>query len=393
MKRSSAQHTARPKTSPAGPALDGTPRSGRPTIDARRGTLGVALIGCGHVAGKYVAQLRGYRSVRLLGVASRRPEQAAQFAAAHGLEAYRSVAALLADPAVDIVVNLTRHTAHAAVTEQCLRAGKHVHSEKPLAMTSAGARRLVALARRRSLRLSAAPSTFLGEAHQTAWKIIRSGRLGRIHVVYAEVNHGRIEEHHPAPEPFFAVGPLWDVAVYPLATLTAFFGPVRRVAALGRVLIPDRVAKGGRRFRVTTPDFVVATLEFARGPLVRLTANFCVERGTSKGGGSLEYHGEAGRLYTGDFQLFQAPVEWGKRGEPYRPVRHVRPPFQGVEFGRGVQELADAIRENRRHRLCGEHAAHVVEVVEALHRSLKARGGPMRVKSSFPPPAPMPWAR
>lgn len=355
--------------------------------------LGVAIFGCGHVTVRYVEQMRRYPGLAITGVASRRAERAREFAAQAGLRAYASLDELLADPAVDIVVNLAIHHAHYAVTTQCLRAGKHVHSEKPLAMTHADARKLVALARRRGLRLSCAPVTFLGEAHQTAWKLIREGRIGPIRVVYAEVNHGRIERYHPAPEPFFAVGPLWDVAVYPLSALTAFFGPVRRVSGHGRVVLPRRSAKDGHAFRIATPDFVLALVEFARGPLVRLTVNFYVDRDRSKGGGSIEYHGDAGRIYTGDFQLFHAPVECAMGNEAYRPVPPLRSAFVGVEFGRGVEELANAIREDRPHRASGEHAAHVVEVVAAIERSVAKGGKNVAVKSSFPPPAPMPWAK
>ena len=52
-----------------------------------------------------------------------------------------------------------------------LAAGKHVHSEKPLALSYAEARELVELAKRRGVRLSSAPATLLGEAQQSAWKL------------------------------------------------------------------------------------------------------------------------------------------------------------------------------------------------------------------------------
>jgi predicted dehydrogenase len=355
--------------------------------------LGVAIFGAGHVAGRYVSQLRRYRGIELTGVASRTAARAEALAAREGLRAFASLDALLADPAVDIVVNLALPVAHAEITTRCLLAGKHVYSEKPLTMNHAEACRLVALANRRGLRLGSAPATFLGEAHQTAAKLIRSGRIGRVRVVYAEVNHGRIERYHPAPAPFFAVGPLWDVAVYPLTALTALFGPVRRVCGFGRVVLPGRVAKGGRKFRVKTPDFTLALLEFKAGPVVRLTANFYVDRDRSKGGGSLEYHGDAGRIWTGDFQNFDAPVECAVGAEKYRRVPPLRRPYRGVEFARGVEDLADAIRENRPHRATGEHAAHIVEVVAAIQRSIKAKGRSITVKSDFSPPAPMLWAR
>lgn len=355
--------------------------------------LGVALAGCGHVAAAYVRQLRTYTGLKLIGVVGRGPERAKRFAREHGLRAYASLQELLDDPAVDLVVNIALPAAHAEITEQCLRAGRHVYSEKPVALDHATARRLVALAKRQRVRLGCAPATFLGEANQTAWQMIRAGRIGRIRVIYAEINHGRIERYHPTPEPFFAVGPLWDVGVYPLTALTAFFGPVRSVRAWGRVVLPHRTAKGGRAFQITTPDFVVATLDLDGGQVVRFTANFYVDRDNSKGGGSIEYHGDGGRLYTGDFQLFDAAVECGIGNERYQTVPFAKKPFLGVEFGRGVEEMADAILKNRPHRATGEHGAHVVEVVEAMHASLAKDGAVMRVRSRFVQPRPMPWAR
>lgn len=358
-----------------------------------RHKLGVALVGAGHVADRYVEQLGGYADLALMGVVGRHPARVQSFAQRHGLRAYGSLGEMLADPEVDLVVNLTLPESHEEITSACLRADKHVYSEKPLALDYSAARRLVALARRRRLRLGCAPTTFLGEAHQTAGRLIRQGRIGPIRMIYAEVNHGRIERYHPAPEPFFAVGPLWDVGVYPLTALTAFFGPVRVVRAWGSKVLPRRTAKGGRRFRIASPDFTLALLEFRRGPLLRLTANFYVNRDHSKGGGSIEYHGDRGRIFTGDFQLFDARVEWGADGASYRPVPWVRRPFPGVEFGRGVVEMVQAIRADRPHRATGDHAAHVVEVIGALQRSISLQGRRVALASVFRPPAPMPWAR
>lgn len=360
---------------------------------SRARVLGIAFAGCGHVADAYISQLQDHPGLKIYGVAGRSAERARRFAAAHDLHAYRSVTEMLEDPRIDLVVNITLHSVHARVTEQCLRAGKHVYSEKPLALDYATARRLIALAHRRGLRLGCAPATFLGEAHQTAWKLVRGGRIGPIRVIYAEVNHGRIEWYHPAPEPFFAIGPMWDVGVYPITAITAIFGPVIKVRAWSRIVLAERKAKGGRKFRITSPDFIVAWLELASGPVVRLTANFYADRDRSKGGGSLEYHGDDGRIYVGDFQLFDAPVECATGREPYSRVTPARPPFSGVEFGRGVGEMVDAIRAGRPHRATGAQAAHVVEVVEAICRSLAEDGGAMRVRSSFPAPSPMPWAR
>ncbi len=352
-------------------------------------TLRVAFVGCGNIAGPYAETLKPYKQIELLGATDVIPERAQQFVARYGGVAYPTLDDLLADDRVDVVVNLTIHYAHATVIAQCLNAGKHVHTEKPLAMTYAEAKALADMADAKGLRLSASPITFMGEAQQTAWKVIREGRLGKVRLVYAEVNHGRIESWHPNPEPFYKVGPLFDVGVYPLTLVTTFFAPARRVTARGRVLYPDRVTKEGRPFHIDTPDWIVAAVELADGTVVRLTTNFYVRSTRQRG---LEFHGDAGSLWLGCFQEFSAPVEFARFGEPFAAVPYVREPFKGIEWGRALVELHDAIREGRPQRATGAQAAHVVEILCAIAASAE-RGEPVEVTSSFVPPAPMDWAQ
>ena len=353
--------------------------------------LKVAIVGCGNIAGKYAATLKAYPQVELLGAFDVIGERAESLVAQHGGRVYRSLDEVLADPAVEAVVNLTIHHAHVEVITRSLNAGKHVYSEKPLALTYSEARGLVDLARAKGLRLSCAPMTFMGEAQQTAWKTIREGRLGMVRLVYAEVNHGRIETWHPNPEPFYKVGALFDVGVYPLTLVTTFFGPAKRVTAFGAVIHADRVTAEGRPFHIDTPDFVTATVELASGPVVRLTTNFYVRPTMQRG---LEFHGDLGSLHLGCFQEFNAPVSFapfGRAAEPFEPVPYVRPPFAGIDWGRGPAELADALAAGRRQRTTGEQAAHVVEILEAVTTSF-SQGRPVEVQSRFEPPAPMDWA-
>src|SRR5690606_7870034 len=90
----------------------------------------------------------------------------------------RSVNDLLADPAIEIIVNLTVPKAHVAVAMQALDAGKHTYSEKPLGINLAEGKRLAEAAEAKGLRIGAAPDTFLGGSHQTARALVDSGALG-----------------------------------------------------------------------------------------------------------------------------------------------------------------------------------------------------------------------
>lgn len=357
--------------------------------------LTIGIVGCGNISAAYAKSLRVYPDVlHLVGAADLLPDRAQAFAKQHGGRAYPSIPALLADRSINTVVNLTPFSEHAKVTKLALLAGKHVFSEKPLAVKFVEAKELLAIAKRRKLRLASAPITFMGEAQQTAARLIREGRLGAVKAIYAEVNHGRIEQWHPAPEAFFRAGPMYDVGVYPLALTTAFFGPVKTVSAFGKILLPNRKTKDGKPYTFPTPDCFVATMELASGPILRLTANFYVQPNLSKQGECMEFHGDAGSLFMQNWFGFASPLEYAPFGGKLAAVEPVRKPTyeDAVEWSRALKEISDAVLEKRPHRASAEHALHVVEVINAVAASARRGGSPVTVTSKFTPPAPMPWA-
>lgn len=350
----------------------------------------IAIVGCGVIAGRYAETIAAAGGLELAGATDLDPARAEAFAAEHGGTAYPTLEALLADESVDTVLNLTVPHAHVPVTAAALEAGKHVHSEKPLALRHDEARALVELAQRQGVRLGAAPATLMGEAQQTVWKLVREGAIGRVGVVYAEANWGRLESWHPEPSGLYAVGPLVDVGVYPLTILTAMFGPVRRVQAYASTIEPDRVGLDGVPFRLAAPDFVVAVMELADGVVARFTASFYVGPCQQRG---LELHGDTGSIWMPTWAEFDSRVQLKQRSGEYEPVQHVREAYRGVDWSRSLVDLAEAIREGRPHRAGGEHAAHVVEALEAAEASVAASGRPVEVRSDFPRPEPMEWAR
>jgi predicted dehydrogenase len=352
--------------------------------------LNVALVGAGAIATPYAKCIADAPRLELAGATDVVLARAEELVSTYGGTAYASLDALLADDAVETVVNLTPAALHVEITRRCLEAGKHVHSEKPLALDAAEAMELANLARARRVRLSSAPATLLGEAQQTAWKLARDGALGQVRAVYAEANWGRIEAWHPAPETFYAIGPLGDVGVYPLALVTAMFGPVRRATGYSTTLLAERMRKDGQPFTIGAPDLWIAALELESGVFVRLTASFWV--GGGKQGGDFELYGDKGSLWLSSSHQFDASVELSTEGNANVPQPLLGEPYRGVDWARALVDLAEAIEEDRPHRMSGEHGAHVVETLNAIDAS-RRNGGPVDVHSSFPQPEPMAWAR
>ena len=333
--------------------------------------VGVAIVGCGNIADRYASQILTYPHVRLLGAQDIDSSRAEKLTTEFGGKVYASLEEVLADPAVEVVVNLTIQQVHEEIIRKCLQAGKHVHTEKPLTLNSKSAWELVRMAEDKGLRLSSAPTTWLGEAQMTALRKVREGAIGRPRVAYAEVNWGRIESWHPNPAPFYAVGPFYDVSVYPLTLLTSWFGPVESVVAAGGIVYPDRLTKEQKPFQVSSPDWGSAVLSFSSGLRARITASFYVGwQSTQKG---LELHGDDGVIRMDRWDCFDSPVYLANSATANQTERVVLDDFpsQGIEFARGLSDLADALRKNRPHKTTGAQAAHVVEIVEALLTSMR----------------------
>lgn len=350
----------------------------------------IGIVGAGNIAVPYAQTIAAAEELELVAVTDALAGRADELVARFGGVAHPSLAALLADENVDAVVNLTAAVAHAEVTKAALEAGKHVHSEKPLALSYPEAKELVELAEERGLGLGASPATLLGEAQQTMWKLVREGALGTVRVAYAEANWGKVESWHPSPMTLHAVGAMGDVGVYPIAILTAMFGAARRVTAFAATLVPERVDRFGAPFTIERPDIEIAALELEGGVLARVTASFYVGPGYQRG---LELHGDAAILHLPTWGEFDSRILLSTTGtaEGYEPVEPVRPAYRGIDWSRALVDLAAAVGEGRAPRAGGAHAAHVVEILDAIDRSARD-GGAVEVRSSFPQPRPFEWA-
>ncbi len=353
--------------------------------------LRVAIVGCGNIASAYGASLKSKpQKVKIIGAFDVISEQAKAFVDNYGGRVYEKFDDILNDQDVELVINLTSHHAHAEVSSSAISAGKHVHSEKPLATTREDGKKLIKLAEEKNVRLSCSPFTFLGEAQESVRKAIDDGLIGKPLITYAEMNWSRIEFWHPNPEGFYqsGAGPMLDVGVYPLTILTSIFGSVESVLGDADILLPKRTIKNGpkagKEFLVTTPDQVTGSLKFVSGSKARVTASFL---GYSRQGG-IEFHGEEGTIILDSSVDFRSSISIRRIDDSdWKPIPYVSEPFAGVEWGRAIFELADSIRTGSSQRCTGEQAFHVLDICLSILESAQI-GKPKLVDSRFEQPLP-----
>lgn len=353
--------------------------------------LRVAIVGCGNIAGAYGASLNSKPDkVKIIGAFDVIREQAKAFVDNYGGRVYEKLDDVLNDQDVELVINLTSHHAHAEVSSASILAGKHVHSEKPLATTRDDGKKLIKFAEEKNVRLSCSPFTFLGEAQETVRKAINDGLIGKPLIAYAEMNWSRIEFWHPNPEGFYqpGAGPMLDVGVYPLTVLTTIFGSVESVIGDADILLPKRIIKSGpkagREFFVTTPDQATGFLKFASGSKARITASFL---GFSRQGG-IEFHGEEGTIILDSSVDFRSSISIRRvEDNDWKSIPYIAEPFAGVEWGRAIFELADSIRTDSPQRCTGKQAYHVLDICLSILESAEFDRS-ISVDSRFQQPIP-----
>ncbi len=351
----------------------------------------VGVIGCGTISEIYLKNLTTrFDNVEVAAVADLVDERAAAKAAAHGIPRACTVEELLADPSVEVVLNLTVPSAHAEVSMAALAAGKHVHSEKPFAISMKDADRTLALARKKGLRVGTAPDTFLGAGIQTCVRLIDEGAIGvPVAAVAFMANHGP-EAWHPDPGFYYAQGggPVFDMGPYYFTALLALLGPARRVSGSVRRTFRNRVIGSGpnegQRIDVEIPTHAAGTIDFECGVIATFVMSFDVWSSQLP---RIEIYGSEGSLSVPDPNTFGGPVLIrGKDDTEWREVP-LELPWAENSRGLGLSEMIQAIVTGRPHRASGALGMHALEIMHAVH---DASGSGRAVELRYPAPRPQP---
>jgi len=405
----------------------------------------IAMVGCGYVSDHYMETLAAHPELELLGVADRDMERARSLAGCYGVKAYASTQEALADPAVELIVNLTDPRGHYEVSRASLLAGKHVYSEKPLAVRFSEARELVDLAKRQGLLISSAPCSALGGTAQTLWRAVLDGAVGRVRLVYAELDDNPVYLMRPEgwtnargiPWPYlneYENGCTLEHAGYYLTWLCAMFGPAESVTGFSACLVPDKTPLP--LDPPDTPDFSAACIVFRSGVVARLTCSIVAPYDHR-----IRIIGTEGVLSADECWNYSAPVHLERFSQVSLNARRARstrassalqslfgvggrrldlvgelPPRCQVQlrtiarprrslarkligavkrreriwmdFLRGVAEMAAAVEAGRDCLLSPDFVLHVNEITLAMQNAGSA-GSPYRLTTRFEPRMPM----
>ncbi len=352
----------------------------------------VGLIGCGHIAETYFRAHKYFNNFKIIKCADINKKAAKKCAKTYKID-FCSVNEILKDKNIEVILNLTIPTAHYSVAKKSLLSGKHVYSEKPLAVNFKDGLELVKIARRKKLSIGNAPDTFLGGGNQKARQLLDKKIIGKIKFGTAIFAFPGIQSYHPNPEPWFKKkggGPVIDMGPYYLTALVNLLGPAKFITSTCNNNTKKRIIgigpKKGKRIKVECPTTYFSTIRFQNGTIIRLTLSFDV---ISHLRNHIELYGEKGSMIVPDPNMFGGSVFLSKKlGSKWRNYKtnkmilgkiNIRTqssranesPTNANYRGVGLAEMIYSIRKRKQHRCNGNLSLHVLNIIEGIHKSAK----------------------
>ncbi len=378
-------------------------------------TLGVGVIGCGNISITYFTNLsQHYKNIELVACADMFPEKAQEAKEKYGIRKALSVDELLADPEVELVINLTIPGAHFEINKKALDAGKHVYCEKPLALSLEDANTLVDLAKSKGLYVASAPDTYLGAGIQTCRKLIDEGAIGTPTGFTANMVCPGHELWHPAAAFHYKKGggPMLDMGPYYVAALVSLFGPIKQLSCFCKTPRKERMVQG-QMMPVESITSYAGIMEFENGAIGNINMSFDVWSSKLP---CLEVYGTTGAMYVPDPNMFKGPV-MVYRSEPIlehlqtcetfidklmalhgpknaaclteEPLAYPTDMAERANMrGLGVSEMASSILKGRAPRLEADFARHVVEALTGFAISAE-KGEIYKMTTTCERPRPM----
>jgi len=322
--------------------------------------LGWGLIGASNIAREWmIGAIRSQPGNEVVAVMSTDPARAQQYAQANQIpKSYHAVDALLADPAIGAVYISTTNELHKAQTLAAAAAGKHVLCEKPLALSVADAREMVAACAKARVVMGTNHHLRNAGTHRKIRELIAGGAIGK--PLFARVFHAVYLPPHlqgwRINKPAAGGGVILDITVHDADTLR-FLLDAEPVEALAMTQQAN-LASG------ELEDGVMAVLRFSNDVLVQLHDAFTVKHA----GTGVEIHGTEGSIVGRDVMRQRAVGQVLLRdanGEREIPVEHEN------LYGRALAAFNAAVRGEGKPAASGEDGVRSLATALAVLESAR----------------------
>jgi predicted dehydrogenase len=334
--------------------------------------VNIAVLGSGTIAQFHIRAIREIPSARLVAISSRRAERARETAEREGCAWTADHRELLRRPDVEVVHVTTSSGSHAPIALEALEAGKHVLVEKPMAMTSEDATRLIRKAAEKRLTLGVVSQRRFEEQHVCTKRVLEEGRLGKLLLVEAACPFYRSQEYYDSAEWRGTAaadgGAFMNQAIHSADLLLWLAGPARNV--YGKTAT--------RTHRIEAEDVGLALLAFANGAFGSFLASTSTQPGFPP---TLALYGEKGTIKIEGTTIAHwtvpdipkpALADPGTTGAGIRDPKAIGHLHHRLQ----IEDMLEAVSRGGNPAVTGEDGRRAVALVEGIYRS-SATGRPV----------------
>jgi UDP-N-acetyl-2-amino-2-deoxyglucuronate dehydrogenase len=327
--------------------------------------FGVGIAGAGTIGAVHAGALDELQDARLVAVAEAREVTGRNLAEAHGAEWQAELGELLGRSDVDVVVICTPSGLHSEQAVAAARAGKHVITEKPMAITFEGADRMIRACREAGVSLSVIFQYRFNRDALRLKRAVEAGVFGRPVLGNAFVHWHRTQAYYEERGGWRGTwaldggGALMNQSIHAIDLLQWILGPVESVCGYAETLAHD----------IQAEDTAGVALRFASGALGTIQGTTSAHRDSSL---RIEVKGTEGSATLEGSRL----TIWEPGREEALPPRDLEslPESQaneplGTAHRRQLKEIFAALREGREPPISGEEARKAVEIVLGIYRS------------------------
>lgn len=359
------------------------------------GRVKTAVIGCGVISNTYLRDLNRLclDTIELYALSDMDQARAREKAETFSVPRVMTVEEILADPEIELVVDLTPPMAHVDLNRRILNAGKHLFTEKPFAMTLEEAKEIRDLGKAKGLIVGSAPDSFLGSSLTTCRKLLEEGAIGKPLYVSANMMSHGMEDWHIYPEPFYSKGggPVYDMGGYYFSTLVSMFGSVESVFAVGAKGMEKRVCHTPQRMNdvisVDVDTHYAVILKLKNGMIANMNFSFDIWQTEMP---KFEIYGTEGTLYVPDPNMHGATprlYRGNQKAEGAPDDKPVDIPERIPNVGEyvryiGVLDVARSIREGRDTVVNADLACHIVDIMTGIFKSAES-GAPVFLTTEY----------
>jgi predicted dehydrogenase len=333
-------------------------------------TWSIAVIGSGSIADQHLGAIKEIGHARLAGVYSRTADKARKIGEREKCRWSTDYRELLRDPAVDVVDIVTSSGSHSSIALEALEAGKHVLVEKPMAMSSAEADRLLATAKKKGLTLGVVSQRRFEDQHQAVKKAVDAGSIGKLLLAEVSCPYFRDQAYYDSADWRGKIasdgGAIMNQGIHSVDLMLWLAGPAKTV--LGRTATQTH--------RMEAEDLALAIVTFESGAFGTIMASTSIQPGFTPG---LNLYGEKGtiKLDGASITHWTVPGVAKPEGEQQASAAVRGPLLSSFRMHqRNIQDFLQAVEERRPPLVSGEDGRRAVRLIESLYAS-NASGGPV----------------